>query len=55
MTCRSRSTPAPTTLWTLTSDEKLASGEVAFVPKGVQARLMRNGKLLYYTNLCQPG
>jgi hypothetical protein len=30
-----------------THDEKLASCEIAFVPPGVEARIMRNGKLLY--------
>jgi hypothetical protein len=39
--------PSPTILWTLTDDEKLASCEVAFVPIGVQARVLRNGELLY--------
>jgi hypothetical protein len=38
---------APSTLWTLTRDDKLASCEVRFVPIGVEARVMRNGKLLY--------
>jgi hypothetical protein len=38
---------SPSTLWTLTDDEKLASCEVAFVPIGVQARVLRNGELLY--------
>ena len=28
-------------------DEKVASCEVRFVPIGVEARVMRNGKLLY--------
>ena len=39
--------PSPATLWTLTNGEKLASCEVAFVPIGVKATVMRNGKLLY--------
>jgi uracil DNA glycosylase superfamily protein len=39
--------PSPTTLWTLTNCEKLATCEVAFVPIGVQARVLRNGELLY--------
>ena len=39
--------PAPATLWTLTREDKLASCEIAFVPNGVEARIMRNGKLLY--------
>ena len=39
--------PAPVTLWTLTRDAKLASCEIAFVPTGVEARIMRNGKRLY--------
>jgi hypothetical protein len=32
---------------TLTNGEKLASCEIAFVPIGVKATVMRNGKLLY--------
>jgi hypothetical protein len=39
--------PAPATLWTLSHDDKLASREIAFVPTGVEARVMRNAKLLY--------
>lgn len=39
--------PAPSTLWTLTRDDKIASCEVRFVPIGVEARVLRNGKLLY--------
>ncbi len=39
--------PAPATLWTLTRGDKRASCEIAFVPAGVEARIMRNGKLLY--------
>ena len=39
--------PSPTTLWTLSDGEKLASCEIAFVPIGVKATVMRNGKLLY--------
>jgi hypothetical protein len=39
--------PSPATLWSLTSDEKFASCEIAFVPIGVKARVMRNRKLLY--------
>lgn len=39
--------PAPATIWTLTTDEKLASCEVAFMPSGVEARVKRNGRLLY--------
>ena len=39
--------PSPTILWTLTDNQKLASCEVAFVPIGVQARVLRNGELLY--------
>jgi len=39
--------PSPTTLWTLTDNEKVASCEVAFVPIGVPAKVMRNGELLY--------
>jgi hypothetical protein len=38
--------PFPDTLWTLTNGEKL-SCEIAFVPIGVKATVMRNGKLLY--------
>jgi sugar lactone lactonase YvrE len=38
---------SPATLWTLTNGEKLASCEIAFVPIGVKATVMRNGKLLY--------
>ena len=34
-------------LWTLTNGEKPASCEIAFVPIGVKATVMRNGKLLY--------
>ena len=30
-----------------TRDDKLASWEIAFLPAGVEARIMRNGKLLY--------
>jgi hypothetical protein len=44
--------PSPTTLWTLTDNEKLASCEVAFVPIGVQARVLRNGELLL-PDLCE--
>jgi hypothetical protein len=39
--------PAPATLWTVTLDDRLASCAIAFVPNGVEARIMRNGKLLY--------
>jgi len=39
--------PAPTTLWTLTRDDKLASCEIRFVPIGVEARILRDGKLLH--------
>ena len=39
--------PAPATLWVLAREDKLASCEVSFVPNGVQARVTRNGKLLY--------
>ena len=39
--------PAPATLWTLTHDEKPASCEIAFVPIGVEARVLTNGKLIY--------
>jgi hypothetical protein len=39
--------PSPTIFWTLTNGEKLAFCEVAFVPHGVQAKVLRNGKLLY--------
>ena len=39
--------PAPGTLWTLTREGKVASCEIAFVPTGVEARIMRDGKLLY--------
>jgi hypothetical protein len=39
--------PSPAVLWTLTNDDKLASCEIAFVPTGVETRIMRNGKLLY--------
>ena len=41
--------PSPSTLWTLTNGEKFASCEIAFVPIGVKATVMRNGKLLYAT------
>ena len=39
--------PAPATLWTLTRDDKVSSCDVRFVPLGVEARIMRNGQLLY--------
>jgi hypothetical protein len=39
--------PSPTTVWTLTNGGKPASCQVAFVPIGVQVRVVRNGKLLY--------
>ena len=39
--------PAPGMLWTLTQDDKVASCEIAFVPIGVEARILRDGKLLY--------
>ena len=39
--------PAPATLWTRTRDGKVASCEVRFVPSGVEAKIMRDGKLLY--------
>ena len=39
--------PSPAILWTLTNGEKLASCEIAFVPIGVKATVMRNGKLLH--------
>jgi hypothetical protein len=39
--------PAPATLWTLAREDKLASCEIAFVPTGAEARIVRNGKLLY--------
>jgi hypothetical protein len=39
--------PAPVILWTLTREEKLASCDVRFVPIGVEARVLTNGKLLY--------
>jgi hypothetical protein len=40
--------PSPTTLWTLTDNEKSSPPcEVAFVPNGVQAKVMRDGELLY--------
>ena len=38
---------SPATLWTLTREDKSASCEVSFVPNGVQARVTRNGRLLY--------
>jgi hypothetical protein len=47
----SRSIHSPVTLWTLTDGEKLASCEVAFVPIGVKAAVMRNGELLYSESL----
>jgi hypothetical protein len=39
--------PSPVTLWTLINDGKLASCKVRFVPVGVEARVLTNGKLLY--------
>ena len=39
--------PSPTTLWTLSDEGKLASCELRFVPIGVEARVLTNGKLLY--------
>ena len=39
--------PAPATIWTLTADGKTASCELRFVPIGVEARVLVNGKLLY--------
>jgi len=38
-------------LWTLTQDDKVASCEIAFVPIGVEARILRDGKLLYARTL----
>jgi hypothetical protein len=37
----------PSMLWSLQMEDKLASCEIRFVPIGVEARVMRNGKLLY--------
>lgn len=39
--------PAPATLWTLTLDDRFASCEVRFVPIGVEARILWNGRLLH--------
>jgi hypothetical protein len=39
--------PSPTTLWTLTRHEKIASCELAFAPIGVQGRVLWSDKLLY--------
>jgi hypothetical protein len=39
--------PTPVTLWTLAGSDKLASCEVRFVPIGVEARILRDGRLLY--------
>ena len=39
--------PAPGLLWTLTKADMEASCDVRFVPIGVEARVKRNGKLLY--------
>lgn len=47
MTKRPLFDPQPAHLWTLTRDDKRASCEVQFVPIGVEARVMRNGNLLY--------
>ena len=39
--------PSPSVLWTLTREGKLAACEIAFVPNGVQATVLRNGQRLY--------
>jgi hypothetical protein len=39
--------PAPGILWTLTKEGREASCDIRFVPIGVEARIKRNGKLLY--------
>ena len=39
--------PAPATLWTLIRGGTVASCEVSFAPNGVEAKITRDGKLLY--------
>jgi hypothetical protein len=39
--------PSSATVWTLVREDKVASCDVSFVPIGVEARIMRNGTLLY--------
>jgi hypothetical protein len=38
---------APTVLWTLHLDGKVASGDVRFVMWGNEVRVLRNGRLLF--------
>ena len=39
--------PSPSTLWMVTRDRKRASCQVAFVPLGVEATILRNGRFHY--------
>jgi hypothetical protein len=38
---------APTLIWTVCRDSKIATCEVRFVPIGVEVRVLRNGNLLW--------
>jgi hypothetical protein len=38
---------SPATVWTLARECKVATCQIAFVPIGVEARILRDGKLLY--------